>query len=389
MRATRKITAIGVVDIRRFMRDRLNLFFVFIFPIAMILVIGLQFAGNQESQLGVVGGDGDTREAILDIVRDADVEVVEVGDRSDLEDRVESTDLDAGIVVPDDLDAVLSAGEAASIEVVASGTARGQQVRLVVDGAVARVAGAPTAVAAAVERGADPGEAAQVASTLGDPADAIAVETVTTGEELFPDDLGQYDVAAPAMLVLFVFVNGLTGSYALIQVRQLGLARRMMSTPTSVGTIIWGSALGRWFVGMIQGLYILIATVLLFGMRWGDPLAAAVILVLVAAVSAGAAMVFGSVFSNPDQASGIGVVVALVLAAMGGAMMPIELFSDTMASIARVTPHYWAIDAFAELVRHDGTLLDVLPQLGVLTAMAAGLLALAAWRLRSVLARGG
>ena len=69
------------------------------------------------------------------------------------------------------------------------------------------------------------------------------------------------------------------------------------------------------------------------------------------------------------------------LAAIGGAMVPIELFPDTMQTIARFTPHAWAIDAFAELVRRDGDLLDILPQLGVLAAFAAFFLVLATWRL--------
>jgi ABC-2 type transport system permease protein len=389
MTALGKVHAIGAVNLRRSFRDRLNLFFVFVFPIAMVVVIGLQFGGDQDPRLGVVGDGSATEAAIVAIVEEEDVVVVEVDDSSDLDERIESTDLDAGLVIPPGADDSLEAGREVAVEVIAGNTQQGQALRTIVDDAVATVAAEPTAIAAAVERGAEPGEAADSAAANADVVDAISVETVTTGEQLFPDDLGQYDVAAPGLLVLFVFVNGLTGAYALIQTRQLGVSRRMMSTPTSMGTIITGEAYGRWLLSLFQGVYILVATVLLFGMSWGDPLGATAVLVMVAAVAAGAAMVFGTLFSDPDQASGIGVVASLVLAALGGAMLPIELFGDTMASIARVTPHYWAIDAFAELVRHDATLVDILPQLGVLAAMSAGLLTLAAWRMRVVLSRGG
>ena len=68
-------------------------------------------------------------------------------------------------------------------------------------------------------------------------------------------------------------------------------------------------------------------------------------------------------------------------------MVPVEIFSSTMQSISKITPHYWANDAFAELVRRDGTVADILPQLGVLAAYAAVLLALATWRLQRVLTR--
>lgn len=388
MTAVRKVLAIGAVNLRRFARDRLNLFFVFVFPIAMVLVIGLQFGGSQDPELGVVGDGGQTQAAIVDLIGETDVVVVEVDDRADLDERVESGDLDAGLVVPDGVDDALAAGDAAEVEVLTGRSEAGQSVLAIVDDAVRRVAAGPTAVAAAVERGADEDQAAAAAAANEGALDAISVETVTTGEQLFPDDLGQYDVAAPGLLVLFVFVNGLTGAYALIQTRQLGLSRRMMSTPTSIGTIITGEAYGRWLLSIVQGVYILVATVALFGMSWGDPIGALAVIVMVAAVAAGAAMVFGTVFSNPDQASGVGVVIALALAALGGSMLPIELFGDTMARVARITPHYWAIDAFSELIRHDGTVVDILPQLGVMAAMAAALLAFASWRMRVVLSRG-
>lgn len=68
-------------------------------------------------------------------------------------------------------------------------------------------------------------------------------------------------------------------------------------------------------------------------------------------------------------------------------MVPVEVFPETLRTLAGLTPHAWAIDAFAELVRRDGTIVDILPQLGVLLAFAATFLALATWRLQRVLTR--
>ena len=87
------------------------------------------------------------------------------------------------------------------------------------------------------------------------------------------------------------------------------------------------------------------------------------------------------------QAVAVGLLLALGLAALGGAMMPLEFYSDTMRTVAHLTPHAWAVDGFAVLVRHDGTLTSVLPQLGVLAGVAVLLLAVASWRLRHVLTR--
>jgi ABC-2 type transport system permease protein len=111
------------------------------------------------------------------------------------------------------------------------------------------------------------------------------------------------------------------------------------------------------------------------------------VLALFAAVAAGAAMLVGAVMHNDEQASGITVMVGLGLGALGGSMLPLDLFGSTMRTIAHVTPHAWANDAFAELGRRGGTLLDILPQLGVLAAFAVVLIGLASWRLRLTLTR--
>jgi ABC-2 type transport system permease protein len=95
----------------------------------------------------------------------------------------------------------------------------------------------------------------------------------------------------------------------------------------------------------------------------------------------------GAVFSNDAQATGVGIIVSLGLAALGGCMVPVELFSPTMQKVAHLTPHAWALDGFAELVRRNGTVVDILPELAVLTAYATVLLVLAAWRLRITLTR--
>jgi ABC-2 type transport system permease protein len=184
-----------------------------------------------------------------------------------------------------------------------------------------------------------------------------------------------------------MFLTGLAGSAALIQSRQIGVTRRMLGSPTSVGTVIAGEAIGRFAVTLTQGLYIVAATVLLFGVGWGNLAAVAAILVAFAAVGAGAAMLFGSLFRNDQQAGGVAVVVGLGMAALGGSMLPIELFGPTMTTVAHFTPHAWANDAFAELLRRDGTTTDILPQLGALALYAAALLLAASWRMRAVITR--
>ncbi|HSD48989.1 MAG TPA: ABC transporter permease, partial [Actinomycetota bacterium] len=178
------------------------------------------------------------------------------------------------------------------------------------------------------------------------------------------------------------FLTSMTSAVALIETRRLGLSRRMLSTPTSVGTIVVGEGLGRFGVAMVQGLFIMLGSLIVFGVDWGEPLGSASVLVCFALVGAGAGMFLGSLLRTEQQAIGVGILVGLGLGALGGCMVPMEFFSSTMVTVAHFTPHAWAIDGYAELIRRGGSFVDALPYLGILLAYAAVLFGLASWRLR-------
>jgi ABC-2 type transport system permease protein len=301
---------------------------------------------------------------------------------------VERGTVQAGVLIPAGISSAVESGSQVEVEYLARPDGAGPQLQAVVSAAVARVM-TPVAAAqfGAEETGASFDDALTVARSQTDLAPGLDVETTTVGDALFPESLGRFDLGASQQLVLFTFLTALAGSAALILSRKLGVSRRMLSTPTSTGTIVTGEGAGRWAVAMVQGLYIVGVTYLLFRVDWGDPLGAFLILLTFSAVGAGAGMLMGSLFSNDQQAGGISVVLSLGLAALGGCMLPIELFSPAMTRVAHLTPHAWALDGFAELVRRDGTVADILPELGVLTVYAVVLLVLAGWRLRVVLTR--
>ncbi len=136
---------------------------------------------------------------------------------------------------------------------------------------------------------------------------------------------------------------------------------------------------------MFQGLFIVAATAIFFGVGVGRPARrVARSSIAFCLLSAGVAMLIGAVASNAEQASSIGVFAGLGIAALGGSMIPPEIFPPVMETISWFIPHRWAIDGLRELVA-GGTLLDVIPQVGLLLAAATVVLALATWRLRVAL----
>ena len=76
-----------------------------------------------------------------------------------------------------------------------------------------------------------------------------------------------------------MFLASLNSAVWLIETRRLGVARRVLSTPTSARALIAGIGLGRLGVALLQALLIVVGSLLLFGVHWGDPAGAAVVIV--------------------------------------------------------------------------------------------------------------
>ena len=380
-----KALALAAVNVRRMLRERSNVFFVFLFPMLLVLVLGVSFGGTFEPKIGVVAVDpgplGADLVRTLEAVPDVDVERYE--DLGAMRTSVERGQLQAGIILPEGYDAAIRAGDDVEVRYIARQDQRGLQLAETVRSAVAdqgqRLRAARFFVAEGIGSFDEGLARADVVTTTLVP---VEVATTTAGEAIFPASLGQFDTGASSQLLLFIFLTSMTSAVALIETRRLGLSRRMLATPTPARTIVAGEALGRFGIAMVQGLFILLGSLIVFGVDWGEPIGSAALLVSFALVGAGAGMLVGSVLRTEQQAGALGILLGLGLAALGGCMMPIEFFSSSMRTVAHFTPHAWAMDGYAELVRRDGTFVDILPYLGILLGYAGVLLGLASWRLR-------
>lgn len=384
----RNALAIARVELRLFLRDRSNIFFVFIFPLLLVLMIGLQFGeGASAGRVAVSGADSALQGGLVGQLDDEDVRVSRRGWDDALEELARGR-LDIAVRVDVGAATAYDAGQDVTLEVVRGASTNApvveQRVRAAVD--ALRI---ERAQQVALEDYGVPGDRVDAAlARAAGTASAPRLE-VTNLDQLAQEfsGLGQFDVGASGQLLLFVFLTSLSGAATLIQARRLGVVARAMAGPVTAGQVVAGETLGRWAIALFQGAYIMLASRLLFGVNWGTAWVSLVVVLVFSLVAAGAAILLGTVLGNEGAASGAGVGLGLVLAALGGSMLPLELFPDTIRTLANLTPHAWAYEAFAEIQRRDGTLVDVLPQLGVLAGMALLLTSIAAWALRRSLAR--
>lgn len=388
------VWTIARTELTRLFRDRSNLFFVFVFPLLLVLVIGAQFGGGAQLQMGFVAPSGDRMaEQLAAAVDDAaGVEAVEVSDAATLRDDVGRGRISAGIVVPDGYERSVTEVEPVELAFVGRPDQTAEGLRSLVAAAVAEQAkpGRAALLITQVDADADPRELRESALEQVDRVAGVDVVAQTVGTDELAEEfagLGQFDLGGSSQLFLFTFLTALSGSAALIQIRQLGVAHRMLASPASMRAIIGGLVGGRLAVTLLQAGYIVAATIVLFQVDWGAPSATIPVVLLFCLVAAAAGTLIGSLLRNDSQAAGVGIGLGLGLAAVGGSMVPLELFPEALRTVSRITPHAWANEAMAEIVRRDGGFVDVLPQVGVLAGFALVLTTAAVVGLQRTLSR--
>jgi ABC-2 type transport system permease protein len=377
--------------LRRLARDRLALFFIVLLPVVIILIIGLAFgdAGSERLPVGVVdqgaGRLGSELRAELETSPALDPRAYE--DEDALRKAVRRGVVAAGVVLPAGYDQALRDGRPAEVTFVVDLTRPAPApVRSAVAAVVARQAAEVKAAGFAAGQHGVPFDTAlaRARALAAQGVDQVRVEATSIGgrEEALPDG---FNYTAPANLVLFVFITSVAGAAGLIEARRLGVTRRLLATPTTVTTILFGETLGRFAIALVQGMIIFGVGWLLFGVDWGDPPAALLLVVTFALVATGVGMLLGSVLRNAEQATSIGPPVGIALGMLGGCMWPLAIVPEPMRAFGHLFPQAWAMDGFIALIARDAGLAGIARELAVLAAFAAVLLALAIWRLRRAL----
>jgi len=193
----------------------------------------------------------------------------------------------------------------------------------------------------------------------------------------------RYQVLVPSYTVLFAFSLVLTVGWLFVAERRHGTLVRLRAAPLTRGQILLGKLLPCLAVSLFQGLFLLLAGRLVFGMNWGprpDLLLLVVFCTSLAAV--GMAMLVASVAKTETQVAVYGTLLVLVLGAVSGSLLPRDFMPESMRQFSQVTPHAWALDAYSQLLTNPTPEIAVVIQAcAVLTGFGAAFLALAWWRM--------
>ena len=189
--------------------------------------------------------------------------------------------------------------------------------------------------------------------------------------------------SSAGQLVTWVFIPLLGISALFAYERQQGTLRRLLTTPTQKATFLLGTISGQVAVSMIQMSLLVGFGALVLGVNWGRDLPALGLMMLTFALAAAAlGTTLGTFIKSEGQASGLSVMLGMVMALMGGCWYPLELFPEVVRTIVKVLPTTWAMQGLLTLSLRGGGLTDILPTAAVLMGFAVVFFTVGIWRFR-------
>ena len=214
---------------------------------------------------------------------------------------------------------------------------------------------------------------------------SAAPDRVTVAQGATRDQI-EYDPRANSsagQLITWVFVSLIGISSMFAYERQKGTLRRLLTTPTQKTTYLLGTIIGQVATALGQMLLLVGFGIVVMKLNWGhSPAALAVMLVAFTLAAAALGTTLGTLVKTEGQASGLSVMLSMVMALLGGCWYPIELFPQFVRTAVKILPTTWAMQGMLNIVLRGQGLTAILPEAGVLLGFAAVFFFIGVWRFR-------
>jgi len=322
-------------------------------------------------------------------------------DESVVRGRIQRDERNVGLMIPVGLTAAVDAGQHISLTLIynpaaspvdrqlAEAAITGSTMQLSIQNQMTSGLGQfedlidliPDEVQAEIRRqieGSDGSESTATAAPTPTPQPALDVVTLhpSSSEVIRTPSTVQQTIPGYTVMFVYFLIGTVTASLQLE--RNTGMLRRLLATPLRRSAFLGGKVLGGLLIGVLQVAAMFAIGAIFFGLNLGSaPLAlllhtAAVVLSAVCIGLAAAAW-------RIERGINIFLIVAALLA---GCAFPADWLPPFLRTVNVVLPQTWAMQGYQDLLTRGGGLPAVLPEIGVLLAIAAVFFFLAQRRFR-------
>jgi ABC-2 type transport system permease protein len=345
-------------DLRARLRDRSALMIGIVVPLALAFIFNVIFSGVSGDsgviKLGVVNADHGsasqafTRQVLPAVNRSGLITIRTEPSAGRARALAANGTLDAVIVIPAGFSARVAAGQPASMQVIGNVDASisAEVARSITEAYAAELNRVRLSVATVLA-----GSGASGASTQALAAQAAAAATPVAVSDVSAQtkQLDGKSFFAAGMAVFFLFFTVQFGVTSLLEERSDGTLARLLAAPISQASILGGKLLTSFGLGVISMAVLVVATSLLFGADWGNPLGVAILIVAAIASAMGIMSLIASVARNAEQAANWQSVVSVVLGLLGGTFFPVSQAPGVLSALTFAAPQAWFLRGLGDL----------------------------------------
>jgi len=211
-------------------------------------------------------------------------------------------------------------------------------------------------------------------------------ETAIHVDEVFPagfteqKQLGPVEQGLPQISVLFIFLLPMFLVMWVREEQESGLLRRLLSTPAGKADLIIDKLMLGVLVCLVQMSIIFWLSVLASDYK-GYPISINILgfLVLTLALSASSASI-GLFISSTKLPSSVGLLPMLLGGLLGGTILFLDYMPAFMQPFSYIVPQRYGMVGYVDLLARGGTLVSILPEVGILCLFTLFFAGIAIWR---------
>jgi ABC-2 type transport system permease protein len=339
------------IDVRRLFRDKVAVFFVFIFPLIFLTIFGSIFSGDNgvsfrvavlnQSKTEFAGKFSDELKNNKVFKIDKDIATIDQA-----KEKMNRGQLDATIILPENFGEVKNAkypsGEA-TVLYDQSNQQAGQTLGVIMEG-----------VFKDINKGLVPAE------------EPFAVKTESTATK----GLTQFDYTFSGILGFTLLSLGIFGPTTVFpRLKQRGVLRRYHTTTLKVWQYFTANVISNAVVGLIAVVFMFLAAVIMFHLNMrGSYLNLAVVVIFGTVLLFGIGLALGGWAKNENQAAPLAQLVTLPMMFLSGVFFPTFLMPDLLQSITKFIPLTPIVDSVRLVITEGASLIDLGPQLAIMGA---------------------
>ncbi|NQD37107.1 ABC transporter permease [Permianibacter sp. IMCC34836] len=205
-------------------------------------------------------------------------------------------------------------------------------------------------------------------------AEAVAIEKKGPGNA--------YAVLFPQSMMWSVLGCLMGFGVSLVQERSRGTLQRLQAAPVNAASILAGKALACALTQMAVMSLLLVIAHVFFRVPLPHPLALIAAVLAITVCFSGIMTLMAAIAQTEQAVNGMGWAVLMVLAMIGGSMIPLFLMPPWLQTVSHISPIKWGILSLEGAIWRDFSSVEMLLPLTVL--LAIGLLAYGGgvWRFR-------